>query len=65
MEASKSFKKAVLVSVVSTVASVVVAYVGKRLLSKMDDRRQYKTSDRILNSALQDSMDCSDPVTKY
>jgi hypothetical protein len=65
MESSKSLKRAVLVSVLSTAASLIVTYLGKRLLSKMDSNRRHAVCDHNLNRALEDSMDCSDPVAKY
>ena len=65
MEASKSWKKAVLVSMVSAATSIFVAYVGKRLLARVAEHKQFTNKDKYLTYALEDSMDCSDPVAKY
>lgn len=65
METSKSFKKAILVSMISAATSVFVTYIGRRILNGMADRKQFAVQDKKLDNALKDSMDNSDPVAKY
>ena len=65
MENTKSFKKAILITMVSAVTSLVVTAIGKKLLSVVSERRQLAAKDTKLNMALEDSMDCSDAVAKY
>ena len=65
MESTKSFKKAVLVSVVSAAASVLVTYLGHKLFGVMAEKRKFAIEDRKLDGALKDSMDGSDAVAKY
>lgn len=65
MATSKSLKNAVLVSAVSAAISVLVTYVGKQLLSRIDKQKQFALEDKKLTRSLKDSMDCSDPIAKY
>lgn len=65
METSKSFKKAMVLSVVSAASSVLIAFAARRLATFMLTRRQLAHTDKNLNVALVDSMDCSDAVAKY
>ncbi len=65
METSKSFKKAMVLSVVSAASSVLIAFAARRLATFMLTRRELVHTDKNLNAALEDSMDCSDAVAKY
>ncbi len=65
MAPSKSLKKAVLVSVLSAGTGVLVTFVGKQILSRLEKQKQFARDDKNLTSSLKDSMDCSDPVAKY
>ena len=49
----------------SAAASVLVTFIGKRIISKVSERKQLVQNDLKLTNALEDSMDCSDPVAKY
>ncbi len=65
METSKSFKKAMVLSVVSAASSVLIAFAARRLATFLLTRHQLAHADKNLNTALVDSMDCSDAVAKY
>jgi hypothetical protein len=65
METSKSFKKAMVLSVVSAASSVLIAFAARRLATYLLARHQLAHTDKNLNTALVDSMDCSDAVAKY
>ncbi len=65
METSKSVKKAVLISVISAVVSVFATFATRKVLTAVTSRRLRAQKDSNLTAALEDSMDCSDPVAKF
>ena len=65
MENIKSYKKAIFISMVSAAVSLAVTTIGKKLLSVASERKKLAAKENTLNRALEDSMDCSDPVAKY
>jgi hypothetical protein len=65
MEATKSLKRKIAFSLISAAASVLITYAASLMKSRITAKKALDEKDKNLNSALKDSMDCSDPVAKY
>lgn len=65
MEATKTLKRKIVFSLISAAASVLITYAATLMKSRITEKKDVAEKDKNLNSALNDSMDCSDPVAKY
>ncbi len=57
--------KAIGTGVLTLVLGRVVYCVAKKLLAEASRRSELKELDARLDRAVEDTMDCSDPITKY
>lgn len=49
----------------SSAISIVLGLVGRELARSMRRTQTAKKIDRKLDQAIEDTMDCSDPITQY
>lgn len=51
--------------IASAAGTALASWAVRRLLDRLVVVKEHKSNDRKLDVALEDSMDCSDPVAKY
>jgi hypothetical protein len=62
---NRTHKNKIMRFIGASLASVAVGIVSSKIVSMMRTIGAKKEVEKKLDSALEDSMDCSDPVTKY
>ena len=62
---SDALKKRIYYGLAAAAAGAALSYGGYRLQRLLKSRKQTVTREKMLDDALSDTMDCSDPVATY